>query len=148
MRFYVAGHAAPQGSKKGFSRAGTTRVQMVESSARVKPWREEIRRAALDAIELNGWIAPAAVRVGLTFWMPRPKGHPKTKRTMPSTRPDLDKLTRAVFDALTTAGAVRDDSTIVTLSAAKAYVHPDNLRWPDEPLLAGVDIHIQEATDE
>lgn len=26
-------------------------------------------------------------------------------------------------------------------------IHPDNLRWDGEPLLPGVDIHIQEATD-
>lgn len=147
MRFYAAGIPAPQGSKRGYSQIGTTRVQLVESSKAVKPWRDEVRRAAVDAIVIHQWEAPEAVRVGLTFWMPRPKGHPKTRRTIPSTRPDLDKLARAVFDALTASGAVRDDSTIVNASLAKAYVHPDNLRWDGEPLLPGVDIHIQEATD-
>lgn len=147
MRFYAAGIPAPQGSKRGFSQMGTTRVQLVESSKNVKPWREEVRRAAVDAMTIHEWVAPEAVRVGLTFWMPRPKSHPKTRRTIPSTRPDLDKLIRAVGDALTSSGAVRDDSTIVKISASKAYIHPDNLRWDGEPILPGVDIHIQEATD-
>ncbi|MGC5078492.1 RusA family crossover junction endodeoxyribonuclease [Agrococcus sp. DT81.2] len=147
MRFFVAGTAAPQGSKRGFSRAGSTSVQMVESSKNVKPWREDVRQGALAAMTEHDWTAPDAVRLGLTFWMPRPKSHPKTRRTIPSTRPDLDKLIRAVGDALTSSGAVRDDSTIVKISASKAYIHPDNLRWDGEPQLPGVDIHIQTAND-
>ena len=148
MRFFVPGLPAPQGSKKGFSRIGTTRVQLVESSTRVAPWREDVRQAAINAAETHDWTAPDAVAIGLTFWMPRPKNHPKTRRTIHSTRPDIDKLTRSTLDALTTAGVIRDDSTVVKVSAVKCYVHPHPLRYDDEPDTTGVHVFIRAAREE
>lgn len=41
--------------------------------------------------------------------------------TQPSVRPDLDKLCRAVLDALTDAGIWHDDSQVCSLSAIKVY---------------------------
>lgn len=143
MRFFVPGIPAPQGSKRHVGRG-----VMVESSKRLKPWREDIRQGALAAAEDQQWTAPEAVSVGLTFWMPRPKSHPKSRRTIHSSRPDVDKLTRGVLDALTSAGAIRDDSTVVKVSAVKCYVHPEPLRYTDEPETTGVDIFIRHAREE
>jgi Holliday junction resolvase RusA-like endonuclease len=39
----------------------------------------------------------------------------------PATRPDVDKLIRAVLDALTMSGAIKDDGRVVTLAAVKTY---------------------------
>jgi Holliday junction resolvase RusA-like endonuclease len=36
-------------------------------------------------------------------------------------RPDLDKLLRSTLDGLTDAGVWRDDSQVVSISAAKVY---------------------------
>jgi Holliday junction resolvase RusA-like endonuclease len=44
----VHGTPAPQGSKHGFVRGG--KVAMVESSQKVKPWRQDIKHAALAAL--------------------------------------------------------------------------------------------------
>lgn len=148
LAFFAEGTPAPQGSKKAFTRIGTTRVQLVESSKNVKPWREQVRAAAVEAMGGNDWTAPAAVAIGLTFWMPRPKSHPKTRRTIHSTRPDVDKLARSTLDALTASGAISDDSTVVKVSAVKCYVHPPNLRYSDEPETTGVYVHIRHAREE
>ena len=65
--------------------------------------------------------------VHASFYLPRPKSH-FTKRGVrlsapwwPVTKPDLDKLTRALLDALTDAGIWRDDSQAVELHAEKIY---------------------------
>lgn len=71
-----------------------------------------------------------AVAVALRFGLPRPKGHWGTGRNAdrlkpsapawPATKPDVDKLERAVLDALT--GVLwADDSQVVMLSADKVY---------------------------
>jgi crossover junction endodeoxyribonuclease RusA len=60
-----------------------------------------------------------AVRVTLAFYLPRPQSLPK-RVTAHVKAPDLDKLTRAVFDALT--GVVfHDDAQVVDLVATKRY---------------------------
>jgi len=72
----------------------------------VKPWRQDVIVSALDAIEdLGHWqVISGPVHVVVEFFLPRPKGQPKTRRTVPTTTPDLDKLVRATGDALKTAG--------------------------------------------
>lgn len=143
MRFFVPGIPAPQGSKRHVGRG-----ILIESSKKVKPWREDVRQGALTAADDQQWTPPDAVAIGLTFWMPRPKSHPKTRRTIHSSRPDVDKLVRSTFDALTSAGVIRDDSTVVKVSAVKCYVHPEALRYEGEPTTAGVDVFIRHAQDQ
>ena len=134
LEAFVPGLPAPQGSKRHVGRG-----IMVESSKALAPWREDVRqgvRAVLgDADPIDG---PCIVR--LTFWLPRPKSHPRTRRTLPDTRPDLDKLARGVCDALTSSGAIRDDAIIVAMPLAEFYVHPEPLRYPCEPSTPGVGI--------
>nr|DAN37658.1 MAG TPA: Endodeoxyribonuclease RusA [Caudoviricetes sp.] len=50
--------------------------------------------------------------------MPKPK---RPRWDVPAVKPDLDKLTRAVFDALTDAGVWRDDSRVVDMRVTKRY---------------------------
>lgn len=50
--------------------------------------------------------------------MPRPKSAPKTKTLAAVKRPDIDKLARAILDALTDVW-LRDDSHVVELCATK-----------------------------
>lgn len=147
LMFFAPGIPAPQGSKKGFSRIGTTGVQMVESSKALKPWRDNVRKHAAEAALEQSWAGFDAVAIGLAFWMPRPKSHPKRRRTIHSTRPDADKLTRGVLDALTQSGVIRDDSTVVKVTAVKAYVHPPELAYPGEATEPGVFVSIREARD-
>ena len=134
----VHGTPAPQGSKRAFRNQHSGRIQQVESSKRVAPWRSDVRDAAFHAVDRLDqhtaallWEAPLAVRI--EFRLPRPKGHwlPANSRrpepelhpyapAHPAGKPDLDKLTRAVLDALT--GIVwRDDSQVVHIEAWKHY---------------------------
>lgn len=128
LTIHVHGTPAPQGSKR-FVGNGV----MIESSKRVKPWREAVKHAALDA--LNG--APpidGPVWLSADFYLPRPKGHYRTGRNAhllrdsaparPASKPDLDKLLRSTCDALKDAGVYRDDSQIVRAIADKYYADP------------------------
>ncbi len=119
LEFDVIGTPAPQGSKKGFVRGG--RAVLVESSAKVAPWREDVARRAALVATLQAWIVPTGpVSVTVRFRLARPKSAPKS-RLKPDRKPDLDKLLRSTFDALTTAGVIEDDARIVQTIASKHY---------------------------
>lgn len=123
--FFVPGIPAPQGSKRHLGNG-----VMVESSKRVKPWRADIRAEALRHL---GRPYDGPVSVDVMFVFPRPKRHLGTGRNagivLPSApalhtqKPDLDKLLRAVGDALTGV-AYRDDSQIVALHSWKRWAEP------------------------
>lgn len=121
---FVPGSPAPQGSKRHVGNG-----RMVESSAAVGPWRE---RVAL-AVHACGWpILTGPVEVWLLFVLPRPKSAPR--RTPPAVkRPDIDKLVRAILDAITGI-AIRDDSLVTDLHAAKKIADADET--------PGVQIHL------
>ncbi|AUH68500.1 RusA family crossover junction endodeoxyribonuclease [Gordonia sihwensis] len=114
---FVEGRPAPQGSKRHIGNG-----RMLESSKAVGPWRTEI---ASEARRRGGMLPPGPVGANLDFVMPRPKQTAKRRPTPPAVkRPDLDKLTRAVFDAITGIW-ITDDSHIVTLHATKRIAEPD-----------------------
>jgi len=116
--FYVIGTPAPQGSKRHVGRG-----ILVESSKAVKPWREAVKYAAEPHRPHEPLDGPLALRV--TFTLARPKSAPK-RRTLPDTRPDLDKLLRSTCDAIGEAGLWTDDARVVEITAAKV--------WPGDPL--------------
>ncbi|MCW2897777.1 MAG: putative Holliday junction resolvase [Streptosporangiaceae bacterium] len=97
-----------------------------DNADRLRPWREAVKTAALDVLcgreRLEG---PVSVDVVFTF--DRPRSAPKSRPCWPITRSsgDLDKLERAVFDALTDAGVWRDDSQVVDVRARKVHVGDD-----------------------
>lgn len=121
LGFWVAGAPVTQGSKRAFARGG--RAVLVEDRADVLvPWRAAVHRGARAAVEAQGWeMVPLRrpVSVGLVFCLPRPRsslvGAPCTVRSG-----DVDKLARAVLDALT--GVVfADDAQVVGLSVSKIW---------------------------
>ena len=125
--FSVIGMPGPQGSKRHVGNG-----VMVESSAKVKPWRQDVRDAALlarnGAAPLDG---PLVMRI--VFTLPKPASAPKRKRTYPCKKPDLDKLLRSTLDALKTAGLIADDARVVEFDRlAKVYPgeDPDALDVP------------------
>lgn len=119
--FKVYGLPAPQGSKRHVGNG-----ILVESSKRVRPWREAVKQAALDARVPAGGVLRAtltgAVSVDVLFYLPKPKSAPK--RFYAAKRPDLDKLLRSTFDALGEAGVWGDDSQVVEVRAGKTYAEP------------------------
>ena len=114
ISIFIPGHPAPQGSKRHVGHG-----IMVESCARVKPWRESIRSALItDAGQPKERISGAVI-CSLEFVLPRPKSAPKRSTPPAMKKPDLDKLSRAVFDAVTSAGVIEDDSRIVDVRGVK-----------------------------
>lgn len=86
---------------------------MREASKYVKAWREDIRDQLIREWK-NQPPLSNPIRVDLTFVMPRPKFLARIKLTPPAIkRPDLDKLARAAFDAITMAGVWKDDSQVI-----------------------------------
>lgn len=116
VTFHVAGTPAPQGSKT------RTRYGMFESSKRVKPWRDLVTRVAAQTADDEHLLRPlqAPYEVDVWFYIPKPR---TTRARFPvaPTVGDLDKLVRAVGDALTKSGLIEDDRHIVTLRAEKRW---------------------------
>jgi Holliday junction resolvase RusA-like endonuclease len=121
ISFFIEGEPAPQGSKTGFVKNG--RVVMIESSKKVKPWREAV---ALQTQEYRSsrwpyaeqWTMTTPVEIALVFHLPKPK---TVTRKWPAVKPDLDKLIRSTFDGLTTGGLYTDDALVIAVSASKQY---------------------------
>lgn len=123
VAFYAHGMPKPQGSKRAFVGAGGRAVMTESNTAGHRDWRATVASAALDAMGTQALLAgPLLVR--LVFALPRPKSHPKTKRTWPVARPDIDKLTRAVLDSMTHV-VFRDDSQVVQLQVCKVWAEVD-----------------------
>jgi crossover junction endodeoxyribonuclease RusA len=139
MKIVVYGSPAPQGSKKFVGLAKSGRGILAESSKKVRPWRQDVKAAALlvrgDAPPID-----AAVRVRMVFTMPKPASAPKRKRIYPMRMPDLSKLVRSTEDALTEAGIWRDDARVVEYSRlAKVFPGED----PESLDAPGVRIEVE-----
>ena len=117
----VHGIPAPQGSKRHLGNG-----VMVEMSKKVKPWREAVKWAILDAKTPR---IEGPVRVEILFTLERPKKYwgAKFKNVRPCSRRggDGDKLTRATWDALTEMRVIEDDSRIVEWAGEKHYEGSD-----------------------
>jgi crossover junction endodeoxyribonuclease RusA len=119
VTFRVYGTPIPQGSMRGFVSRGKGKARVILTSANTKtePWRQDVAAQAIKAgVEM---IPSGPVKLHLIFYMPHPVSRPK-KYTHPDVRPDLDKLIRAILDALT-AIAFRDDAQVCELIAEKCY---------------------------
>lgn len=132
MRIVVYGSPAPQGSKsfKGMltGKDGRSHAVMAESSKKVKPWRQDVVAAAVEAREAAGNPDPldCALSVRMIFTLPKPKSAPKKKRIYAMRKPDVSKLARSTEDALTTALIWADDSRVTEYSRlAKVFPGED-----------------------
>lgn len=120
VKFTVAGAAVPKGSMRafGFKRGdGSVGAFVTSDNKSLKGWETNVRSAAQQ--QCQGQFFDGAVRLAVVFFLPRPKSLPlKVKHH--TKKPDLDKLARAVKDAL--KGVLwQDDSQVVDLVARKAY---------------------------
>lgn len=131
MRFESTayGKPLPKGSLRHIGNG-----RMIEQT-KVKTWMADIRQQISRDYGGDPPLFDAPVRVTLAFRFPRPAA--AKNRLYPHMRStgDLDKLCRAVLDALQ-PGVLIDDSLVVSLTAKKRYETPE---FP-----AGVDIIIEE----
>ena len=130
VTFFVPGIAQPQGSKRLLHAPNRDEPVMVEDARQARPWRQAIRSVLFDMPERPD-LQFGEVVVQLVFRFPRPKSHfgegknagaiKDSKIVAPFiTAPDLDKLCRAVGDALTDL-IYKDDSQVSELRAHKRY---------------------------
>lgn len=126
----VAGAARPQGSKSAFVING--RAVLVESNKDLKKTRAGVSAAIQNEAYFDKWARvdrPHRVSVNATFYFEPPKSWSNKKREAAlagevshTVKPDLDKLTRYLLDAVTDAGNVwEDDSQVYLIIAEKAY---------------------------
>jgi Holliday junction resolvase RusA-like endonuclease len=129
-QFVVVGNPEPQGSTKAFVVKG--RAVTTSANTRLKPWRTEVTLAARAA--MLGAAGPfplvGAVTVHAAFAVRRPKS---VRRRYPIVKPDLDKLQRAIGDALVDAGLIKDDCQIVGWNPTKRYQDDPESQLPGHP---------------
>jgi len=114
LTFYVEGKPAPQGSKRHVGNG-----IMIEASDYLPAWRKKVVAAAVEALAGRlGFVHKEAVHCSLEVFLPRGK---TVKRELPTVPPDLDKLERAVNDALTIAGVWGDDAQVTNSNNSKRY---------------------------
>ena len=112
--FFVPGIPQPQGSIRSFMHKG--RLVTISDNPKVKGWRNEIGKIA--RLHIHDMPNPdEPIHLMVVFRLPKPK---TAKRPHPTVRPDLDKLVRAVGDALTGI-AWGDDSQVTCITALKTY---------------------------
>lgn len=121
--FFVPGEPITEGSTRAFT-SGQRVVVTHDRGRELDLWRLKVAHAAQAAAQDAGWEPryDGPVAVTAAFFLPRPKS--AKKRLVPHVKPDLDKLIRAVGDALAPykqPGVLKDDSRIVTWRATKDY---------------------------
>lgn len=125
VHVYIPGTPVQQGSKKHVGHG-----VMVESNEKtLKAWRADAIQCIRQAMGSRKFMG--AVAINAAFCFARPAGHYGTgknaatlKASAPhfkASKPDIDKLERALLDALTQAGAYMDDARVVSVTKAKFY---------------------------
>jgi crossover junction endodeoxyribonuclease RusA len=111
---FIVGEPAPQGSKRHVGNG-----VMIEASKKVKPWRKAVADQIAKAFAIQGeTFFEDAVEIEQIFILQKPT---TVKRLLPIVPPDLDKLERGLFDALTLAKIWQDDSLVVISHSRKVY---------------------------
>lgn len=126
LTFTVYGVPQPKGNLRAFMKRGMKFPIVTDSNRNAKSWSQLVAEAANHAF---GTAPPdlftEGVRLTVAFYLPRPKKYQKRGVAVAHlVAPDIDKLLRAILDALSQV-AWRDDSQVVELLATKAYADVD-----------------------
>jgi crossover junction endodeoxyribonuclease RusA len=117
VRFVVDSEPRAQGSMVSVQKGARGAVRH-QSAPRLYYWRDKVKeRAATKMLEegqLEAWTGPVGIRISFGIKAPQDAKHGYPKA------PDLDKLVRAVLDALTGV-CYKDDSQVVTIQSEKVF---------------------------
>lgn len=121
VKFIVEGTARPQGSKRHVGNG-----IMIESSKYVGDWRSWVRLKASQAMAGKPLLT-GPLFLSASFGFKRPKKHYTSKGILRpdapffhTAKPDVDKVLRAILDAMT--GVVfKDDSYVAVEHCLKKY---------------------------
>lgn len=114
--FVIEGRCPTKGSTRSFVHPKVGKVVTVADNARLKQWTKDAKWQA-RAAKVPLIYKPHGVIVNVVVEFVKPK---TAKRAAPTVRPDVDKLLRAVLDALTGI-AYADDSQVVQVTTSKTY---------------------------
>jgi crossover junction endodeoxyribonuclease RusA len=133
VSFQVHGTARPKGSAQAFVPLSWAKAAVAQGkapraivttdgghAAPVKVWQQLVAAQA-QTVAADGLFLGAVVMT-VVFALPRPISLPRKTRQH-TTLPDLDKLLRAVLDALTGV-LYADDKQVIELRARKLYAVP------------------------
>lgn len=119
---FVPGQPVTKGSAKAFMRpGGKFPVVKQDNSAAQRAWVAFVRDAVLQAWSRGPHDAPFMLDV--EFVLPRRAGAPKTFTPAHTRKPDVDKLLRAVGDALSQV-VWTDDSRVTDWHGTKREAAP------------------------
>lgn len=110
---WIPGIPQPKGSPHPLRRGEAMVLTIHDEKGRL--WQQT---AALVLTALPRGRSHVGYGVDVTFYLPRPK---KPVALVPTGAPDLDKLQRALGDALEAAQRVPNDAQIVVWNASKSY---------------------------
>lgn len=122
----IHGKPVTQGSMKAIVHRHSGKAIVVQDhKSELDAWRGRIANTIRSRRDGRSFTGPVSCE--LVFRLRRPAAHSGTKGLFPSSpvhpivKPDIDKLARAVLDALTQSGVWRDDSQAVEVTARKVY---------------------------
>lgn len=112
---------------RAFMHRGHKYPSITCDNAKNLPWRQQIAQVAMVEMSKAGIQCAESVPVCIeaVFHFDRPKSLAK-RIWAKLTKPDLDKLLRSLFDALTGI-AYRDDSQVTRVVAEKVYPGPSRV---------------------
>lgn len=140
ISFYVRGRPVPKGSMVVRHRHGHVlpdgkcsclQWTVDQADARLKEWRATICTAVKNALR-NRLPFAGPLQTTLTFVYARPKSHTRAQVAVPwcwnHDGGDIEKLVRAVHDAITDSAGWADDCQVARVIAEKRYA--DGLERP------------------
>ena len=122
--FEIVGLPTPQGSKTRMPNGAMIEGSSATGRVKHKSWRAAVAEAARNIAEPEPYDGPLHVQV--TFRLPMPASRPKRIRETgewpKTTKPDIDKLIRALFDGLAEGGLISDDARVYAVDATKVEI--------------------------
>ncbi len=130
---WVEGHPTTKGSLSWFGKG-----QVVNANERTKTWTDWVRWIWIQSPNYRSLKIETPVKMTLIFYFKRPKTHFNSKGDIKPKyqfmihpawkgRLDLDKLSRAIFDAMT-GHAYDDDGRIAELHAYKRWGETEGVK--------------------
>lgn len=120
IRFTVYGVPQPKGSTRAFMRPGMRFPVVTSDNPKVKAWQKVIGLGATQARGAGVKPATGPVWLELSFYLARPQRLARKATPAHVTRPDVDKLARAVLDAMKGI-CYLDDGQVGKVVMEKAY---------------------------
>jgi Holliday junction resolvase RusA-like endonuclease len=123
ITFVVLGEPTPEGSTRAYYIKALDRTVTTHQNKKgLQAWRNRVATEAQRALEGREWNCDctSAYSVGVDFVLSRPPSVPEHRRIHPTVKPDIDKLVRAINDALTGILFI-DDCQVVSMTMSKDY---------------------------